>query len=147
MAFWSFSCNHATKNAHLKNAVEKSGNEKEIPIGYKTLKLIGGLKRACKYEEASNELAKIVTKWAFSDSLAHNLLQKMRKVESNEWYASCTIYPCWYEGVVKDQDTQYEIIINAGGYVILTNESETLHFVLIEKSDLFIGICACCESD
>jgi hypothetical protein len=74
-----------------------------------------------------------------------DLLKNMEKVLSNDWYASCTIYPCWYEGNIGNGKEDYEVLINAGGYVILTNSSKTLHFINREKTNIFLQGCDCCE--
>ena len=144
IAFSSFGCNCTSENHSNEVIDENISQVKEITLGYNNLKFISELKKACK-PYSDNDLFENANNWSFSIESVSNLLKHMRKVESNEWYALCTIYPCWYEGKVANEKVNYEILINAGGFVILTNEDETLHFILEDKSSLFIAVCDCCE--
>lgn len=142
IALLSFGCSSSAE----KKSESEYQQAKEISVGYDNLKLIGELEKACKSESNVNkDLFADASKWSFSVESASNLIKRMRKVEANEWYALCTLYPCWYEGKVSNGEIEYEILINAGGYVTLTNKDETLHFIFEKKSNLFIAACDCCE--
>lgn len=145
IAFSSLGCSSSIEN-HSNEVIKNNSQVNEIMIGYDDLKLNGELKKACKAESSSDkDLFEEANKWTFTAESTFNLIKEMRKVEANEWYALCTLYPCWYEGIVSNGKTKYEILINAGGYVTLTNKDETLHFILEKKSNLFVAVCDCCE--
>jgi len=144
-------CNY---NVKLNNNVEKVVQKREIPeqidsteIGYLDYKLIGTLKKVNKDEKYYKEYFEQCSEWDFNERSIFNLLKQMRMVEHTEAYARCYQYPCWYEGIVSNGKVDYEIAIYAGAFVTLSNNYKTLHFIMEEKSDLFVDFCSCCEDD
>lgn len=113
-----------------------------VHIGYDSLRLV-----SCLVNTYGSDISKIDTciSWDFPDSAAQDLLAKMEKVNSTEWYATCYQFPCYYTGKVSNGKSKYDISIHSGSYVILNNEKETLHFILREESPIFLGPCDCCE--
>lgn len=134
------------KKAFEQKTIEVSDTKDEIDIGYQNLKLTGILERKIDKNSKEAELLNSgCTSWEFKKSNLEGLLGTMRKVEPVEWNAVCYTFPCYYEGKVANEKKEYTIIINAASYVILTNEKETLHFILEKKSNLFLTPCDCCE--
>ena len=142
------SSNNTNKNTEQKKEiVVQVVQQDSTEIGYLDYKLIGTLKKVNQDQERYEEYFEKCTDWVFKEKSIFNLLKKMRKVEATEAYARCYQYPCWYEGKVSNGDADYEIAIYAGAFVTLSNNDETLHFIMEEKSDLFVDFCSCCEDD
>ncbi len=120
-------------------------NQKDIYIGYQGLKLSGELEKGYNYNVEKNKVIRLCESWTFNKKSLKEILRKMRKVDAYEWYTLCYDYPCWYSGIVLNSQNKYEISVYAGGYIILSNKNETLHFILEKESDLFIEVCDCCE--
>ncbi len=123
-------------NSTREKTLEK--NIQDIPIGYNNLFLRGEIVKKENFEDGDNSDC---SDWILDREQLKNILQSMEKVDATEWYAACQNYPCWYEGVLLNKTSEYEIIINAASYIIISNEKETLHFVLDKKSKLFLIPC------
>lgn len=127
----------------------KSGNkesilENGILIGYADFKLIGTLSKENnidKIPESKRELFADCLSWTFKEASIENLLNKMKKVDPSYAYQLCESYPCWYTGKVTNGKVYYEITIYAHSAVTLTNEKESLFFIMEGESDLFISPC------
>ena len=111
----------------------------EIPIGYQGLYLTANLNREGDDKDCND--------WTFAENSLKNLLKELEKVSITEAYSRCYQYKCAYYGKVASPKKAYEIAIHAGGYIILSNEKETLHFIMTKESDLFVSVCNCCETE
>lgn len=133
------------------NSVEQTLSVKEstafdVQIGYRNLYLTSPIEKKIDSQKTVNEDIWLNCKgWTLTSESIRNLLYDMRIVEATEWYALCYQYPVWYEGIVKNDHSEFRIIINAASFVILTNNDETLHFILERESKLFLAACDCCE--
>lgn len=117
-----------------------------IPIGYQDLEIKAELIKGLDEKLVLEELQKTgCESWEISLISLKNILKKMRKVEATEWYAVCYNYPCWYESKVSNDKVEYDFHVNAASYITLSNENETLHFILEEPSEIFLTACDCCE--
>ena len=122
--------------------------EENISIGYKDFILISPLTKVNRIKEEREERQIFFTEcndWHLDKVSANNIIQGMEKVEGSLAWRLCYYYPCWYNGTVSNGKKSYEITIYAHSAVTLTNDEETLFFILKEKSDLFIVPCDCCE--
>lgn len=146
-SFFSIGCSNSGKKTNsLEVESPPVSQTQEIFIGYLDLKLNGTLKKEFKSESNNgNDIIVECERWTLGDTSISNILKGMRKVDATEWYALCYNYPCWYEGNVSNGNVKYQMTINAASYVTLSNDKETLHFILEKKSNLFIVACDCCE--
>jgi hypothetical protein len=110
-----------------------------ISIGYQNLRISKKLKRGGNDTDCAD--------WTFTKESLKNLLKSLKKVSGQASYKSCYQYGCWYKGEVNNARQTYEITVYAGGYIHLANEKETLHFITVNESDLFVSICDCCETE
>jgi len=117
---------------------------RKVDIGYENLILQGPLKKEYKGNE-SDIISTGCENWFLKENDLKGLLLNMRIVEPVEWNSICYNYPCYYVGEVANEIKKYKLIINAGSYVELRSENETLYFVLEKESGKFLIPCNCCE--
>ena len=140
LVFFIAGCTTSSSNQAMNDQSQSTiKSDKGIPIGYHNLYLKESLKREVK----DNNCAE----WFFPESTLRNLLKSFEEVSGMESYQRCYQYKCWYTGKVSNQKEDYEITVHAGGYIILSNEKETLHFIMTKESDLFVSVCDCCETE
>ncbi|MEM6765109.1 MAG: hypothetical protein AAF655_09290 [Bacteroidota bacterium] len=126
----------------------KANGKREIPIGYQDLRVISPLERYIDQKAPQKVLEETgCLSWEPAPEDFHSLLESVQEVSPTEWYAKCYQYPCGYKGRVGNVLVEYEFMLNAASYLILSNEEETVHFILEEKSDLFLQSCDCCEQE
>lgn len=147
-----FISNIYINNLQLNNSIVKyeesfRKDQDSVSIGYENYKLIGYLTKVdCSHENKEENLEECLN-WTFKEKTLFNLLAKMKRVEAIEAYSRCYDYSCWYEGKVTDGIELYEIVIYGGGEITLNIHNKTIHFIMEDKSNLFIEICNCCEDD
>jgi hypothetical protein len=85
--------------------------------------------------------------WKMNKSDILKSFQKMRRVTSAEWGGECYVYSCSYIGKAKYQGRTYDIEVNAGSYISLTETDgeKTLYFIERNASRSFIESCNCCD--
>jgi len=127
-----------------KEGTKDCTQKKDVLIGYENLKLISPLTRVNRIDEEPEHQRKFFTEcydWSFKEEYAYKILENMRQVEGSYAYHICQYYPCWYTGKVSNGIVEFEITIYAHSSITLSNEKETLFFILEEESDLFIVPC------
>lgn len=133
------------KNETLIEVNSSISNKDSILIGYDNLILVGDItKQYIDATKAELEQTKC-DKWFLTMQDLNGIMKIMKRVEPSEWNKICYTYPCFYIGQVKNDKTEYEIIINSGSYIQLTNSKETIYFVSTKKIDQFLTPCDCCE--
>lgn len=73
--------------------------------------------------------------------------RKMGRVDSVEWGALCYVYTCSYQGQVKYLGRLYDMEVNAGAFIKLTeiDGDATLYFIEKKARPYFVSSCNCCE--
>lgn len=134
------------QNENLQYLKSQETENEGIPLGYLGLKINKELRRGFKQGADPEEFSEIgCDSWELPLSSMRNILRDMRRVEGEEWYALCYNYPCWYKGRASNGKLEYDFYVNAASYIILSNEDETLHFILEKPSEIFLTACDCCE--
>jgi hypothetical protein len=116
----------------------------EVRLGYNNLKLVGHITKNVQatYEERERVGC---NDWNLEEKDLENILENMRQVESVEWNYLCYNYPCYYIGKAQNNESEYEIEINAASYIILRNGNEVLYFISENLLKYFLISCNCCE--
>lgn len=122
--------------------------EEKIYIGHKDFLLISPITKENRIKDEREERQKFFTEcndWHLEKESVTNIIEAMERVEGALAWKLCYYYPCWYTGTVSNTKESYEITIYAHSAVTLSNDEETLFFILKEKSELFLVPCDCCE--
>lgn len=85
----------------------------------------------------------VCDKWSLTEEQVNQVWPEMREADKGyEWYASCSQYPCSYKAKVKISETEFEITVNAGGYIwLFVPEAGSQVFILDKPSDYFLSVC------
>lgn len=90
----------------------------------------------------------ICSRWALNEGEIELAFSYMEEVSSAEWGAVCYTLPCGYQGYASLHGETYKIQVNAGGYILLINQSErqkVRYYITKKDSPFFLSSCDCCE--
>lgn len=135
------SCTASQSNLETNNP-DFDELKRSIPLGYQSMKLISELKLV---DRLPPEDVRMLQDWQIVPSNLNNILKHMELVESTEWYARCYMFERWYLGTVSNGEKVYKLLVCASGYITLSREGETLHFITVEDPLIFSMPCDCCE--
>lgn len=88
------------------------------------------------------------SRWALNEGEIELAFSSMEEVSSAEWGAMCYTLPCGYQGYASLHGENYKMQVNAGGHIVLINESkkrQVRYYITKKHSPFFLSSCDCCE--
>lgn len=123
-----------------QNAAGNSGERASSPLRLKESEL-QRVEEAATAERDQKECKS----WTYDEEQVQVDLAKMRSVTLEEWGRVCYQYSCSYRGETQVEGTKKLLVVNAGGWMSLTEKGRTVYFASDKQLPGFLASCNCCE--